>query len=67
VIGRLQEVENLVVEEIVGWGAWDNYEREAHERWRALPWRERYSGRVIFKLALIAALIAALAWAKVAS
>jgi hypothetical protein len=41
----------------MGWRAWDAYERDAQERWRALPWRERYSWRRIAILALIALMI----------
>jgi hypothetical protein len=29
----------------MGWRTWDNYERDARERCRALPWHERYSLR----------------------
>lgn len=45
----------------MGWRAWDAYEREAHQRWKALPWRERYDWRAIAGIALIAG-IAAVVW-----
>jgi hypothetical protein len=51
----------------VGWLAWDAYDREAPERWRALPLRERYNARSVTALALIAACIALYILAKVAS
>ena len=50
----------------MGWRAWDNYETAAHERWKALPWRERYGWRTVAVLALIAALVAALVYAGMA-
>jgi hypothetical protein len=37
----------------MGWQAWDHYEQDANERWRALPWRERYSWRVLLRLAFV--------------
>ena len=37
----------------MGWRAWDNYEREAHERWRALRLRERYNWSRIAVLAFL--------------
>jgi hypothetical protein len=37
---------------MMGWKAWDTYDREAHVRWEALPWRERYGWRVIASRAL---------------
>lgn len=45
----------------MGWRAWDAYEREAHERWKALPWRERYNWHAIAALAL-AAFIGVTVW-----
>jgi len=47
----------------MGWRAWDAYERYAEERWRALPWRERYNWRVIFRTALAVAFVAVILWA----
>jgi hypothetical protein len=49
----------------MGWRAWDAYDQEANERWRALPWRERYSWRPIAIFALAAALVAALLWTNI--
>jgi hypothetical protein len=48
----------------MGWRAWDAYDTEAKERWRALPWRQRYSWRRVALFALI--VLAMLAWAKFA-
>jgi len=45
----------------MGWKAWDAYDREAHERWKALLWRDRYDWRAIAGLALVA-LLAVAAW-----
>jgi hypothetical protein len=36
----------------MGWRAWDAYDAAARERWRALPWRERYSLRTFAMLAV---------------
>lgn len=44
--------------------AWNNYEDAAHERWRSLPWHERYSWRGLALFALIVAIVAAYAWTK---
>jgi TRAP-type C4-dicarboxylate transport system permease small subunit len=37
---------------VMGWRAWDAYEREARARVRALPWHQHYShtGAIIFAL-----------------
>jgi hypothetical protein len=40
----------------VGWRAWDAYEREAHERWKAMPWRDRFSPRYMTGLIVLAIL-----------
>ncbi len=45
----------------MGWRAWDAYEREAHERWKALPWRERYDWRAIASVAIVV-IVAAAIW-----
>jgi hypothetical protein len=45
----------------MGWQAWAAYEREAHARWKVLPWRERYTWRMIGGFAL-AAITAAILW-----
>jgi ferric-dicitrate binding protein FerR (iron transport regulator) len=45
----------------MGWRAWDAYERDAKERQRALPWRERYNWRGLALIAMAVA-VAALAW-----
>lgn len=50
----------------MGWRAWDAYEQDAEDRWRALPWRERYSWRGIAALALIAVLVSLFIWVSVA-
>jgi hypothetical protein len=50
----------------MGWRAWDAYEQEAKDRWRALPWRERYNWGRIAIFALIAALAAVVFWTNVA-
>jgi len=42
----------------MGWRAWDAYDREARERWKALPWRERYNWRTIGGIALAATIVA---------
>jgi hypothetical protein len=47
----------------MGWRAWDAYDRDAKDRWRALQWRERYNWRRIAVFALIAALAAMILWA----
>jgi endonuclease YncB( thermonuclease family) len=31
----------------MGWKAWDAYEREANNQWRALPWSKRYNWRAV--------------------
>jgi hypothetical protein len=36
----------------MGWRAWDAYEREAHERWKALPWREKLPRLILAVIAL---------------
>jgi len=47
----------------MGWKAWDAYDREAHERWKALPWRERCDWHAIAGLALVAVVaIAVVQW-----
>lgn len=43
--------------------AWDAYEREAHERWKALSWRERYPSHVILRIAILVAVVVAFVWA----
>ena len=48
----------------MGWRAWDAYDREAHERWKALHWRERYSWRGLVVFALIVGCVAAYVWTK---
>ena len=40
----------------MGWRVSDHYDREARERLRALPWRERYAWR---RIAMVVAAIAA--------
>jgi endonuclease YncB( thermonuclease family) len=50
----------------MGWRAWDAYEREAHERWKALPWRERYSRQKLWLIALLLAFAACFAYATIA-
>lgn len=50
----------------MGWRAWDAYERDAKDRWRALPWAERYNWRGIVGFALIVAVAAMILWANVA-
>jgi len=50
----------------MGWRAWDAYEIDAKDRWRALPWRERYSWRRIAVFGLIIALAAMIFWANIA-
>jgi len=32
--------------------AFDAYERETQERWRLLPWHQRYAWHILFVLAL---------------
>jgi len=49
----------------MGWRVWDHYDREAHGRWRASPWRERYSWQSIAALALIATLVGVFFWAMI--
>lgn len=43
----------------MGWRAWDAYESEARERWRALPWRERYGWNFFRAVAVLAVIAAA--------
>jgi hypothetical protein len=50
----------------MGWRSWDAYDQEAKERWRALPWRERYNWYRLAIFALIAALAATVLWANLA-
>jgi hypothetical protein len=50
----------------MGWRAWNAYEQEAKDRWRSLPWRERYNWGRIAICVLIAALAAVVFWANVA-
>jgi endonuclease YncB( thermonuclease family) len=50
----------------MGWRAWDRYETDAHKRWQALPWRERFPLRVILPLALLAAFVASFVYSTVA-
>jgi hypothetical protein len=50
----------------MGWHAWDAYDQEAKDRWRALPWRERYSWNRIAIFVLIAALAALIFWENIA-
>jgi hypothetical protein len=38
----------------MGWRSWQAYEDAARERWKALPWRERYPLRMVLALAGIA-------------
>lgn len=45
----------------MGWRAWDAYDREAHERWKALPWRERYKLSNIAAI-IVVAIVAAIMW-----
>ena len=43
----------------MGWRLWDAYEDEAEERWRELPWRDRYPlGRLILLAVIVGFLIA---------
>ena len=50
----------------MGWRAWDKYDSEAHERWQALPWRERFPLRILLPLALLAILVASFVYSTVA-
>jgi hypothetical protein len=50
----------------MGWRAWDAYDQDAKDRWRALPWRERYNWRHIVAFALIVAFAAIVLWANIA-
>ena len=47
----------------MGWRAWDAYEREALERWRALPWHKRYRWQGIALFTLIVGAAGAYIWA----
>jgi len=47
----------------MGWRTWDAYDQDAKERWRALPWRERYNWRAIAVVALLAAIVLAVLFA----
>ena len=49
----------------MGWQAWDAYDQDAKDRWRALPWRERYNWRGIVAFALIISLAGAYLYARV--
>jgi hypothetical protein len=46
----------------MGWKTWNNYEEEAHKRWRNLPWRERYGLRRIFLIAAASLLVIIYVW-----
>ncbi len=51
----------------MGWRAWDAYDKEASERWRAMPWQQRYSLRRVLVFALLVAAAAAIIlWTNVA-
>jgi len=49
----------------MGWRAWDNYEREAHERWKTLPWRARFPLPMLLTFALVAILISGFIFAAI--
>jgi hypothetical protein len=40
----------------MGWRAWDAYEREANERWKAMPWRDRFNPLYMTVLIVVAIL-----------
>jgi hypothetical protein len=37
----------------MGWRSQNTYDKEAHERWRALPFRERYSNGALLRLSIV--------------
>jgi endonuclease YncB( thermonuclease family) len=49
----------------MGWRVGQAYEVATHERWRALPWRERYNWPGLAFLALSVAIVGALFWTNV--
>jgi len=46
----------------IGWCAQDAYDRDAEERRRALPWRERYDWHALALFVLWLAVVAFGAW-----
>jgi len=54
---RASTSQSPVIRGQMGWRAWDAYDQEAKERWRALPWHERYNWRAIAVVALLVAVV----------
>lgn len=50
----------------MGWRAWNAYEREAEERWRALPWREGHPLQSLVRMAVLLAVAIAFLYACIA-